>query len=540
LSPKTPASEATIGQLIAAASGPVTRPGELWRHTRPYRGLEAMTEANSDFFFGRGRETVQVINALASERGRLPVLIGNSGVGKSSLAQAGVLASLLRQAWPEQITQAGPWPVAFDHSRHWSFLTVRPGTEPLKALVSSFLDGWQFGSESDRVKEERGFVELLLGSKATLSELIDASERRRGKLGQPKPPAFFLYIDQGEELYVRAEKHQRRRFSEVVAAGLADPRLRALLSLRADFLGELQKDESLDDVSRKIEVKPLREVQLREVVSRPAELLSARFESGTLAADIARRTAEESAEDAGALPLLSYLLDDMWGEMVCRGDGVMRLPMQAIELGRVLVERANKFVAEHPASESALRRILTLKLATVPEDGEPTRRRASRSEFSDEEWRFVSALADRPNRLLITATPESGETYAEVAHEAIFRRWDKLREWIAAEREFLAWRSGLEAARRAWLATPDANKKEALLMGAALTQAQSWLAKRAEDLPGPDREFIGWSTERQRTALRRARGAQALIYVLLRSAASGGSRDNCPDGEHALPGPPAS
>ena len=27
----------------------------------------------------------------------------------------------------------------------------------------------------------------------------------------------------------------------------------------------------------------------------------------------------------------------------------------------------------------------------------------------------------------------SGETYAEVAHEAIFRRWDKLREWIAAE-----------------------------------------------------------------------------------------------------------
>jgi hypothetical protein len=24
----------------------------------------------------------------------------------------------------------------------------------------------------------------------------------------------------------------------------------------------------------------------------------------------------------------------------------------------------------------------------------------------------------------------SGETYAEVAHEALFRRWDKLREWI--------------------------------------------------------------------------------------------------------------
>src|SRR6516165_7984939 len=94
-----PASEATIGKLLDAASGPAQRPNELWRFTRPYRGLEAMTEANSDYFFGRGRETVDVINALASERGKLPILLGNSGVGKSSLAQAGVLAALLRQGW---------------------------------------------------------------------------------------------------------------------------------------------------------------------------------------------------------------------------------------------------------------------------------------------------------------------------------------------------------------------------------------------------------------------------------------------------------
>src|SRR5207237_6518636 len=140
-------------------------------------------------------------------------------------------------------------------------------------------------------------------------------------------------------------------------------------------------------------------------------------------------------------------------QMVRRGDGVLRLPAQAVELGGVLAERANAFLARHPEAEDRLRRLLTLKLATVREDGEPTRRRALRSEFSEEEWRLVSELADHPNRLLVTATPEGGETYAEVAHEAIFRRWDKLRYWIAAEREFLAWRNGLEAARRACQAT---------------------------------------------------------------------------------------
>jgi DNA replication protein DnaC len=96
-----PASEATVGKLMDAASGPAERPTELWRFTRPYRGLEAMTEANSDYFFGRGRQTVDVINALASQKGKLPILLGNSGVGKSSLAQAGVMAALLRQGWPE-------------------------------------------------------------------------------------------------------------------------------------------------------------------------------------------------------------------------------------------------------------------------------------------------------------------------------------------------------------------------------------------------------------------------------------------------------
>jgi hypothetical protein len=54
-----------------------------------------------------------------------------------------------------------------------------------------------------------------------------------------KPPAFLLYIDQGEELYIRAEERQRHRFSEIVAQGLHDPRLRALMSMRADFFGDL-------------------------------------------------------------------------------------------------------------------------------------------------------------------------------------------------------------------------------------------------------------------------------------------------------------
>ena len=96
-----PSSEKDVARLFDAAAGSGTRSGELWRYTSPYRGLAAMEEKDSDYFFGRERETVDVLSALAAAPDRLPVLLGNSGVGKSSLAQAGVLAALKRQAWPE-------------------------------------------------------------------------------------------------------------------------------------------------------------------------------------------------------------------------------------------------------------------------------------------------------------------------------------------------------------------------------------------------------------------------------------------------------
>src|SRR5262249_59930332 len=114
------------------------------------------------------------------------------------------------------------------------------------------------------------------------------------ELDRTKPPAFLLYVDQGEELYVRAEAHQRHRFSEVIAQGVADPRLSMLMSMRADFFGELQKDEPLYKVHRQINVPPLRETDLRKVVSRPDELLSARFEPAGLMDIITRRAAEDS------------------------------------------------------------------------------------------------------------------------------------------------------------------------------------------------------------------------------------------------------
>jgi formylglycine-generating enzyme required for sulfatase activity/DNA-binding SARP family transcriptional activator len=488
------------------------RHGEPWPIRSPYRGLAALEEKDSDYFFGRSSEVTEVLNALATDLDRLPVLLGNSGVGKSSLAQAGVLSALSRQVWPEGAAATREWPHALKDSNRWRYFRLQPGTRPVANFVETVVETWQLISEGSEWRERcADWTEKLVDGRRALRDLLAETKQRYVELQRAQPLGFFLYIDQGEELYVRAEEGERRRFSELLAEAVSGRHLHGMISLRADFFGELQKDEALFSIHRLINVPPLREAALREVINRPAKLLRARFETDHLAADIARRAAEESAKDVCTLPLLSYLLDDMWSKMVERGDSVLRLPGNVIALDGVLVDRADAFLADHPHCEENLRRMLTLKLANVREGEEPTRRRAARCEFTENEWWLVNDLAGHPYRLLVTASPEGGEAYAEVAHEAIFRRWNRLRGWIAAEREFLAWKSGLEAAQRTWQAAPESAKDDALLTGLALAQAQRWHVRRAADIPEADCVFI---TRSLKVAQRRRRRLQALVGAL--------------------------
>ena len=99
-----------LAALKARAAATAT---PLWKLVLPYRGLEAMTEANADYFFGRTTETSGVLNTLAGKPDHLPILIGASGVGKSSVALAGVLSALKAMRWPSNDgAGSAPWPAA--------------------------------------------------------------------------------------------------------------------------------------------------------------------------------------------------------------------------------------------------------------------------------------------------------------------------------------------------------------------------------------------------------------------------------------------
>jgi tetratricopeptide (TPR) repeat protein len=484
----------TLHRLLAALKGEsIATATPLWKLVNPYRGLEAMTEANADYFYGRGTETAAVLTALAEKRGRIPILIGGSGVGKSSVARAGVLSALKSMQWPGgEGDPARAWPAGLKNSRTWLSLVVRPGEAPLEALAAAFIRFWQLDErDPDHAGLPRKWAERLASGDNKLADLINTTQGELEKRAGEAPQRMLVYLDQGEELYTRAAPLQARRFTEILAEGLKDRRLSAFASLRADYFDKLQADEPLFACREHVDVPPLDRARLSEVVTAPARALEVSFEDDRIADRITDAAAAEQ------LPLLSYLLHDMWDGMVRRGDATLRLSAQAIDVGGVLKQSAEDFLAANPGDEPALRRLLTLKLASVPPDGEPVRRQATREDCSDAEWALASRLAEYPWRLVVMRERSADAAIvAEVAHEAFLRAWPRLSGWLRDERDFLVFKNEAERVARRWHEMGESDK--ALLTGLDLTRAEEWLPTRGQDLSGDVAAFVRRSIARDR------------------------------------------
>ena len=127
-----PTAPDPLAKIVAALESRETvKPPEPWRTINPYRGLVALEEQDADFFFGRDGETADIIDRIITTPGRLIALVGNSGVGKSSLVQAGVIGSLKRQRLPGR---RQPWPKALNGSRAFAYLAMKPGEEDRRQL----------------------------------------------------------------------------------------------------------------------------------------------------------------------------------------------------------------------------------------------------------------------------------------------------------------------------------------------------------------------------------------------------------------------
>ena len=386
-------------------------------------------------------------------------MVGASGSGKSSLVWAGVLPAL-QDAHPD-----------------WDFLPrMVPGSNPLEALAASLCAAIpgalvpsltrELGAEGD--VRARALTQLI-------GQIATASAAQR----------VVLFIDQFEELFTLTdEEPTRQRFIDLLTAAVSerDGALTAILTLRADFYDRPLNYPSLGRLMERCakDVLSLSLNDLYEVIQRPAALDTARlsFDDGLVAEMVFR-----VHEQAGALPLLQYTLDQLF-EM---RQG-LKLTWEAYRLlggvNGVLPKLAQQTYERLPPEEQRLARALFLRLIEPgATEQDTTRRRATLMELELPDPVQAKAIAEAAEaftaaRLLVKDSHDGVDTI-EVAHEALIREWPTLRDWLTTARSDLVFQRAISAAASAWAAArrqPDDAGR--LYRASMLADAEDW-AKRA-------------------------------------------------------------
>ena len=285
--------------------------------------------------------------------------------------------------------------------------------------------------------------------------------------------------------------------------------LRVVLTLRADFYDRpLQMPQLAELMQAHTEVVvPLNSAELEHAITQPAALAGVRF-----APTLVNRIIDDVRGQAGMLPLLQYALTELFEH---RDQENRVIPLEAYEatggvLG-VLGQRAEEIFGGFSAENQVLARQIFLRLVTLGEGVEDTRRRVLQSELEQvgvkrEEWRaestfhpssFILHPFSAARLLSFDRDPATRTPTVEVAHEALLREWPRLREWLRESREDLRLQRRLGVISAEW---QQANRDESILLrGGQLTQFEGWAEQTTVALTTDEQSFLDASIELRNT-----------------------------------------
>jgi tetratricopeptide (TPR) repeat protein len=394
----------------------------------PWLGLRSFTEENQNYFFGRGDELQDFFERVLHKT--LCVLFGRSGLGKTSLIQAGLVPRL---------REAGFLPVTVRIRYDVEAATV--STQMIEALSRALHSAGQTG-----VASLEGSPDLWLLLHDPKHGFVDSD-------GRPAVRPVFIF-DQFEEIFTLGDKQRRIAddFREMLAALIenrmpesvreqiaADEQLadrvsyraqpaRVLLSLREDFLHLLERWRwqlpSL--MENRLELRPLSGLQAVRAIVEPASLRPGKpsIISPELARSIVRFVA--GAQESVSLdeidvvpPLLSLVCAELNAQRLASGEEVVTADQLQGHSDDILERFYTNAFAEHsPAirafvedrliSEAGYRQAVTLDTAEAE---------LARAGMASEA--VTLAIKDLVERRLLVVEERNGVRRIELTHDVL-------------------------------------------------------------------------------------------------------------------------
>jgi WD40 repeat protein len=499
----------------------LTKPGDIetpatitWHQGSPYRGLEPFEIEHASIFFGRTRARNEIREVLARqiERGCSFVLvIGASGSGKSSLVKAGVLPDLLLPGMVGRVALC-------------RYAVTRPGATTaetskgaLAALAHAFFVETALPEVAqapleytpDRLREL--FDEAPTQSAQPIRQGLSAAGQK-AELTERGEARLVLVIDQLEELFTAGITQElRERYIAALDALARSGLVWIIATMRSDFFDRISTLPSLAALSAgegTYLLAPPDAADIGQIIRRPAREAGLRFDIDERAGhSLDEEIREAAAKDPASLPLLEYLLDQLWHQRNAEGLLTFQSYQALKGLEGAIGERAEQVLRDLPdtvrqAFPTVLRALVTVGQS---EAALPTARLVPLSTFAEgsAERSLVEALIHPQARILV-AYGDRSAARVRVAHEALLTHWKRARLQIAADRRDLRIRARLELDEARWREAQPQDRAGLLLPpGLRLLEGEELLARRRAELDPTLVTFIDGSVRAARQAGRR-------------------------------------
>lgn len=496
-----PESAEWFERLMAAVLGEVEHPLEQ----NPFFGLRAIDESRSHLFFGRKRETDDLIDKLG--QAPLVMVVGDSGSGKSSLVRAGLVPKFRGGALAEL---RGKRP----GEEIWHVVVMQPRSEPLRQLAEAIYEVSR--SLGVPAKDRDAFAEW-----ARSGDPIRVERALRCDLPRERVH-LLLVVDQFEELWTSTPTLAREQFVDLLLALTAadEGRVRVVLTMRQDYVNLCSEIEALHshlkahDRRARFDLRRMDDQSLQLVVSEPLRLAGIAENARN---SLARLVTSGVGERAGDLALVQMALTEAWN---VRGDCKGDLQAAYTMVGGVegaLAKAAEKIRSEQSEEDRSHIDAILIRLVQLGDTGGATRRVATRDEFDDARWSWVQFLAEeRGKRLVLLGSIEQAPT-VEIAHEALVTAWPHLQSTLQRDAAHKRVFDALISKAKAWHPASPEEKSQRLASGAELAAFERLKAARPSWLSAVESEFVivsrGAVERRTRRERLKARAIAALAAV---------------------------
>jgi WD40 repeat protein len=498
----------------------------------PFRGLESYEYEHAPIFYGRDAAIMKATEQLAANaRSGCAFLLvsGASGSGKSSLVKAGIVPRLMK---PQRISGIGFLrrvifqPTIAGTDVILGLAKVLTGTGEgevgLSELIAPGMKAEQLATLLRTAASDPGYLFNL-----ALGRMTDV-ERRSGRLLAFEQSKLILVIDQLEELFTATgiSADDRHMFAKLLSGLARSGAVWVIATLRADFwyrMAEIPEFVALCGGLGRFDLLPASPAELAEIIRKPVQAAGLSFEvHPQTGLGLDSLLAEHATAAPGALPLLSFTLDELYKN--ARTREVTTLTHASYEalggLEGAIANRAEEVYGNLPtAAQAALPRILrAITTITSVVDQTAVARAAPLTSFAEGGPARALVLSFVTARLLITASERGLPPVVRLAHEALISRWQRAQRQIAVDRRDLETRTLVERQFERWNQARGATRRSLMLRNPDLANALDLSKRWGDELDAPMRDFITRSTRRARLAQTLTATAAVLFGVIAAAA----------------------